>query len=478
MKQNRTSKHNFKSTRSLKTKRKGPAKRYFVTCATANATVDKKFLAAIQNWCDEENGELIVLLGPPHRGSGPRNEAVYDKVLQPLLDSGHATVEFAFNKNLQAIDAQLNPQQLNPLTGMDHYGVSHKTGASSVIFGHPIQVSKPQAVGVATLPRILWTTGALTRPNGYQYNRIGKIAESRHVLGGLIVEIDGPIYHARHVQADKKGSFVTLGRRYFADKKSKEERPLFMKLGDIHVGFEDALSEKATTRLLHQLRPHSLRLEDLIDFESISHHTHKDPIAISKRKFKTLDSELQAVQAYLLGLGELRETGVVDRISCTHSNHSPDHLMRYLKEWRFIDDGADNTRTGVKIMNMVLNDGLSDQDLLAALVDPSGICEWPRLDTSERIEGFEVNCHGHLGINGSRGSPGSVYKAFGPCAVGHSHTPGVYPGPVLYSGTYGIIRRSYVKGSTTALNAHTVIYKGGHFEIINIIEGRYCLPRK
>src|SRR5690606_32735218 len=149
-------------------------------------------------------------------------------------------------------ELRLNPQQVQPLTGIhrirgrdqmsedpDFQHLIKNSNAISLIVAHSKQNMEVIATGNNTIPRILHSTGALTCPE-YQRNRIGIIAQEDHVLGGLIIEIDGDKFYPTQVQINPNdGSFVDkYGKRFYPDGKVVQERAEAFVVGDIHPGLE------------------------------------------------------------------------------------------------------------------------------------------------------------------------------------------------------------------------------------------------
>lgn len=197
----------------------------------------------------------------------------YDPALKPFK-SKFAT-EFTFNSHLKAIEAHINPQQINPLTGLKRlrihkYTENNQPGAeikrlkTSVIVAHSKQMLEVVPTGNESHPRLIHSTGAITTPS-YLRNRIGMIANEDHKLGGLIIEIKGGVFWVRQVQFDvKDGSFVDLGVRYHANGKAVPERAEAFKMGDVHPGHHDDGALNAIYRLWDIIKPKRIFLEDFL----------------------------------------------------------------------------------------------------------------------------------------------------------------------------------------------------------------------
>lgn len=189
--------------------------RFFVTAAVAGAEVDLNFLKSVENFCEKNKAKLIVLLMREHQTPLSKQEYIYAPEIFELYGRGLAVTEYVFNKNLRAMDAQLNPQQIMPLTGLNRYGISGE-GKFSILVASTKQHMQVLPTGNESYPRIMHSTGVITVPN-YLANRAGRMAEQDHTIGGLIVEISKDKFALRQVQSDNDGSFVSIGKRYFPD---------------------------------------------------------------------------------------------------------------------------------------------------------------------------------------------------------------------------------------------------------------------
>ena len=74
------------------------------------------------------------------------------------------------------------------------------------------------------------------------------------------------------------------------------------------------------------------------------------------------------------------------------------------------------------------------------------------------VNGFELNNHGDIGVNGSRGSI-NQYKRMATKMVNlHTHSPAREDG-VLYGGTSTILRVGYNVGASNWYNSDVIIHK-------------------
>lgn len=127
--------------------------RYFITAAVAGAPVDRKFLATVEKFCEQKKAKLIVLLMRGHKRSLEPQDHIYAPEVERLHKEGKAFVEYVFNSNLKALDVQVNPQQVLPLTGLTRYGVDGDK-RYSVLVASPRQHMKILPSGNNLHPRM------------------------------------------------------------------------------------------------------------------------------------------------------------------------------------------------------------------------------------------------------------------------------------------------------------------------------------
>lgn len=439
--------------------------RFFVTAAVAGAEVDINFLKSIENFCIKNKAKLIVLLMKQHQSPLKKQEYIYAPEIYELYQRGLAVTEYIFNKNIKAMDARLNPQQVMPLTGLNRYGITDD-GKFSVLVASPKQHMQVLSTGNSSYPRILHSTGVITVPD-YQENRIGRLSDQDHTIGGLVVEISKDKFAIRQVQAARDGSFVSVGTRYHPDGKIEPERAEMFVMGDLHAGMHSQPTLNAWYDLWKTVQPKRVALHDIFDGQSISHHLIKKPIERINRPehFSTLEKELTTTKHVL---GEIKNKLPKDsEVYIIPANHN-EHLDRYLDEHRYINDDV-NTKIGHELQTLRMQ---GVKNILQYALDQEGQYNWLDRDDDFIIEGFNINVHGDIGPNGSRGSPGSLELAYGRAIAGHSHTPGIRH-KMVHVGTTSVRKMGYNRGPSSWLNASANLYKDGLFEIIVAIDGMW-----
>ena len=437
--------------------------------------------AAVQNFLKREKAELVLLPMPAHVKALQKQPSHYDPKLKPFKDN--FATEFTFNPHLKAIEAYLNPQQANPLTGMRRlrvhkYNTDNTPGTeirnfkTSLIVGHSKQMMEAVPTGNSTHPRIVHSTGSITKPS-YLRNRVGMIANEDHKLGGLIVEIKADVFWIRQVQFNiKDGSFIDMGVRYHADGKITKERAEAFKMGDIHPGHHDDIALNAMYELWKEIQPKRIFFEDFFDGSSISHHTENKRLTRSKLppQFLDLPTEIECAKKVLKEIWDKAPKDA--ELIATASNH-PEHVYQYLDRGAYIRDCKANYDIAHRMVVMAID----DKNPLKEYLDPDNRMNWTDQNEDYFVEGVQMNVHGHLGMNGSRGSKIGHELSYGNVMVAHSHTPSIYH-ETYTVGHMTHERHGYNNGASSWILTCGAVYKGGHKQLYMIVRGSARRPRK
>lgn len=455
---------NQRDALTRKTEKDYKRKRFFITAAELGAEINKQFAASIDNFLKETSSELVILPLRPHRRLGSNDVKVLDRQLVAKYQKNIHT-EYVFNQKIKAVEIHLNSQQINPVTGL-HRLTKQNT---SIIVGHSKQQMKVLPTGHSSTPKIIHSTGVITKPT-YLDNRIGRIAKQDHIVGGLVLEISGENFHIRTVKMDKDGSFVDINRRYYPNKKSKTERAEALVLGDYHCGFEDRVAEKFAFELTQATKPRRIFFHDFFDAASVSHHRDKSisqHLAVPDH-LKKLTDELSYANSILKNWHEKKPKDC--ELFMVQSNH-PEHLNRYLDEGRFFKDRM-NYKKALELAYKYHCEGL---DPIQEGVDPGAkLATWLPRDADMRVEGVMLSAHGDKGLNGAKGHARSTELAYGNAIVGHAHTPEILHRTYVV-GTLSKLRLDYNVGPSSWLHACGLVHKGGGKQLIISIDGKWRL---
>lgn len=431
---------------------------------------------SILNFCRRNSAELIILPLRAHVKALGKQPSHYDPRLNEF--KRYFAGEYRINENLVALDLFLNPQQARPLTGLRKIGRSRREYlemngrlipqmiTQSVIVGHTKQDMLPLATGNSTHPRILHSTGVITAPE-YRKERVGALANEGHIIGGLIVEVEGDKFHVRQVRCNTHThSFIDLGVEYFPNGRIEKVNAAAVRAGDLHAGMEDPSSLSFLQEIVEKLKPDEIILEDVVDSGSVSKHKAGLGVTQFMDSFykKGLEFELDYAKDLLTRINSWSDAKVV----IVDSNHH-DHILQWLDSGRYVKDGV-NFQIGHEMVAEVLR----GEDPIQKRVDPDGKYHWLKWSDDYYVEGGQMGAHGHLGINGMRGSPEQMEAVYVDGMSGHTHTPQII-GSWFVVGHMSKPRHGYNKGPSTWMPTLGVRYKGGQQQLITVIDGKYQL---
>lgn len=420
------------------------------------------FFASLLTYASHENAELIVVEGHYKNPTRKVDEELWwdHRVIPYLTDKRR---KLCPNLSLFA-DINVQPTAANPLTRFNVL-----LGSSSGIIAHPKRAL--ECVPTSTrIPRVLATTGACTVEN-YSESKAGATGVAHHVIGALVVDIcaDGT-YLLRQVTSDKKGNFVDLATRYTPNGVRKAPRAKSLTLGDIHVGREEASVVKATRELAKLISPEYLVLHDLLDGVSRNHHDRGMRPKYAKRNMKMSDEVINCAKS----LGEFSK--LAKHVRVVRSNHD-EALEKFCDNTNVHDDpiSAPYWHELWSRAYAHFDKHGTWPDLLALECKRLGIpanIKFLGLDESLLLSGVEHGFHGHLGLNGSRGSIVSFEKLGCKVNIGHSHTPGIRGG-AYQAGVYAGLDHEYNHKPSTWAHAHIITHQDGKRQLCFIVSGKF-----
>lgn len=451
-------------------------KKKFVITSAQNATpVHKEFLKSLHTYCDKNDAFLIVI---PYRYHNPTSvfadssEDWWYNEVEPYL----INTRIELSKNLVLLaDIKLQPTAKTPLTGIEGF-----TSTASCIVGHPKYQLSSVATRQGDMAKLMSTTGSVTLKN-YTNSKAGKVGNHHHVYGAAIVELDGDLFHVRHVSAADDGSFIDLDKEYTPTGVNKSENIEALVMGDLHHWFLDPSVDASIfgkDGVVNALKPKKLILHDVIDFYSASHHHRLEPfIKYAKHKFgkNNIKQEIEDFCDYLIERIKNKKTLETFIIP---SNHD-DHMSRYIREvdWRTDPENSEfYLETALHMLRQT-------KFLTTGSETPKAFKYWLEkylsdhqvkiLDRDESLEiaNVEHALHGDLGSNGSRGSVINLTKIGVKATIGHSHTPAVRDGVFCVGHCTGGME--YAKGPSSWLTSHCILYSNGKRTLIHSLKGRW-----
>jgi len=439
-----------------------------VTYAQNATPVHEGFLDALQHYCKANKATLVVIPGRYHNPTSiwtqnAQHSDWWDSALVPYL--------FASRYKIGPLciygDISIQPTAERPLSGFEVFA-----GESSAVFGHP----KIQLLTVATAtrrPRLLVTTGAVTRPN-YTDSKAGKKSEAHHVLGAAIIESDGKHFHLRQINAlDNDGSFIDLDKQYTAKGVSVAPRALALVLGDVHVEKPDQrvldATLYATDSIAATLKPERIIYHDILDFEARNHHHRDDPMdrysRIMGHGTDNVEHELKRVVQFL------NKTPKDSQAIVIASNHD-DAFDRWL---RSADPRCDpeNARLFHRMWHKLLEAFDRDSCWTPALelycrLEDHTRTRFIRRNEEYKVKDITCGFHGDKGINGARGTAAAYAKLGVKTIIGHHHSPSILDGCYTV-GVTAALDHGYNYLPSSWLHSHCAVYANGKRSLIHVV---------
>lgn len=464
-------------------------KRFILSSAQNDTDVDLKFLANLKAYADFMDAEILIagytynksLFEDHRKESASFHPSIAKYMLDRQMDIG--------GKLLFCAEMNLLPTQTDPLSGFETY-----TRTKWGVFPHPRVTLKSIPVMWNAKPKIIMTTGSVTKPN-YVQKKAGLKAEFHHVIGAVIVEIDmdGDVF-ARHLIAEKGGSFQDLNN-YVSDRRVEEGHNVeAITWGDIHPELLDAdtalgswglnihdLSSgvRNPANMLDILEPNYQFFHDSLDFRRRNHHSLNDPHTRYEAFHKREDSVEEEINQAAFFLE------VTQRDFCTSvvvdSNHDR-ALMRWLKNTDYRTDPVNALYflTLQKAVYQAISD--NDEDFLLAEfafrnsgADIDNVMFLKNTHSFTICDGaIECALHGDLGANGAKGHV-NAFARMGPKAnVAHTHSTAIFEG--IYVAGHSCKRdMKYNRGGLTSWSpSHIVTYPNGKRAIITMQGTKFC----
>jgi len=455
-------------------------KRFIITAAQNATDVDLLFFGALQIAADAMGAELVVV---PYRYKNPTGWQSEHEKEEEYWD--HNVVPYLFNTRkklcdnlILAADIRVQATAAHPLTGFESL-----TGAESCIIAHSKMQFRSVPVPQGRYAKILSTTGSCTQRN-LSETKAGALAKFHHFLGGLVVEIDGPKFHLRQINADRAdGSFIDLDKRYSIDGVEDAPPALGLVMGDTHVRFTDRAVDRATFGpggMVETLNPAELVWHDTLDgYSANPHHIGNPFVAQAKYQahFGDVRAEVEEAVRFVVARTRGRKSVIVP------SNHD-NFLARWIAntDWRQNPANAkfylDTARAMLETVRMGPG-GMECEDPFRYWIEQlKGNAQINALkaDESHTIGGIEISLHGDRGPNGAKGTLKNMARMGARVITAHEHTPGIEEGNYKV-GTSTPRRLEYTRGPSSWQNTHCAIYASGKRALLTIVDGKWRAPR-
>ena len=374
-------------------------------------------------------------------------------------------------------ELQILPTARRPISGFESY-----TGRNSCIIPHPKVALESVASGKHESTKLIYTTGCVTRKN-YIQKKAGQVAQFHHAYGALLVEVSDHGWFCRQITATENGTMYDLDLRVKDGKVTTGHRVEAIVWGDAHVRKADPVVAKlawAKGGILDTLRPKRQVFHDLLDFHSRNHHE----IGNGRMRFRRYvgDPEDDCVGA------ELDEVAVElakrSRSWCetivVASNHDG-ALLRWLDSADYRSDPR-NALTFLDLQSAVYRSE-AEKDRRFSVFEHAmmkrGIkgVNFLREDDSYVIckdanGGIELGMHGHLGVNGGRGSMLGFARMGRKSFIGHGHRAGIVDG-VWMVGTSSLLDLGYNSGPSGWSHTFGIAQPNGKRQMVTIYGGEW-----
>jgi hypothetical protein len=437
---------------------------FIITWAQSATPIHKNLMKNIKAYSENLNAGLHIIAGRyknPTSIFADKGQDWWSPEVVPFLDASRHNL----HKHLQV----LSDVKVPPTTAMPLSGLAGLTGLESCIVGHPRQHLNPLPVLEGYPKKLLLSTGSVTVAN-YTDSKSGKKGDFHHVLGFIIVELDGENFHVRQVSADSNGNFYDLYKRVIdGEVLENTEGAEAAVLGDIHIQHNDKEATDLSFRMLDEMKPKHTMIHDIIDCESISHWDTLDPFRMMKKEEDGSGDLRKEVDDMVNWLSDKLKYNLV----VVRSNHD-DFLDRWLKntDWR----KTSNKRMYLYGANILANEALAKKKGVIPFVIFNAFGDQIKtlgLDDSYRVLGWELGMHGHLGASGSKGGHTQFKKINTKNVTAHVHHPFREDGHCSV-GTLTHLRVNYTKGLSNWMQSNGLIYPDGKFQHIHIVGGKYC----
>lgn len=442
-------------------------KRFIFSWCQSETEINENFLTNIEAYADYIDADIHIIAGryknpislhaSKKQEKRDKNKNFWHQRVTPYLDANRQNM----HEYLCVLgDIKIQPTASNPLSGLNSI-----TDLESCILGHPRVHFKSLPVLDNYPNKLLLTTGAVSVPN-YTDTKVGAKGNFHHTYGFVVLELDNDIFHIRQVQSDKTGAFYDLDLhvKNGVVEKYTGKYPA-MVFGDVHLGSHDKVSLNKSLEIARKFKTDLVVIHDIFDGATVNHHEINNPFAQLRNELKkdfNLETEIKNVVKFFKKHDDLDFLVI-------SSNHD-DFLDRWLKntDWR----KNPNRMAYLKYANIVAQNKAPNGVIPYILQKKTKNVKCLGLNNSYRLNGWELSQHGHIGVNGSRGSVSQFKNLNTKTITGHSHTPAREDGSVVV-GTLTNKRLGYNNGASSWMHSNVLMYPNGKVSHINLINGKY-----
>jgi hypothetical protein len=463
----------------------GGVKRYIITSAQNNTYVHPEFWLNVKTLAAHYSAEILVGTYSYNqnnygklavkKGTKKAHEETlwFDPLLKDYIEAGDQKIELA--PGLTWIGTMnILPTEDNPISGLESHG-----GASSVIFPH----AKVEMRSIATVPtqpvKMIYTTGTVTQMN-YLQKKLGIKAEHHHRYSVLVVEVDARgNWWVRQVSARKNGKNIQDLNVTIEDGKvvSTDAPIAAIAWGDLHATIAQPEIVEASQVMLDTLHPKVQYIHDALEGISINPHMRKH------------NAVHEAFTRYIRGLGQLnvevsQTKDVVEKYLrpwvktiIPDANHDRSWVAKWLRDYDYRKDPT-NSESFLDLQSFMYRELRAGKlaknvNLMEYLFTNAGLkkgaVQFLLPDEPSMVGDVAYDMHGHLGPNGTFGSPSNLAKISVKATTAHTHSAGIYHG-LFVAGTSSRLTRDwdYTTGPSSWSWSHVAQYPNGQRTIITM----------
>ena len=435
-------------------------KKYYLVTSAQNATkINTNFWLNLNAYAEFLNAEILVI---PYRYHNPNN-VISDRDVRDDWWDTRLTQHLTLNRhNLNNAISILSDIKIQPTSNRPLEGVEGLSGNYSCVLGHPKIELKTVPVMDSTKPKIMFTTGACTKPN-FSDSKLGKRAEFDYCVGFSIIEIkDEDNFFFRQVSAKDNGEFIDLFYHVKNGIVNRESDVDALIMGDIHVRHcDNRIIDKTFSNLISKLYPNKIFIHDIMDSSSISHHNLNDPFILHEQELKGENSLEAEIDEMIEWLKQFEKYNVY----IVKSNHD-EHVDKFLKTTAL--NKMTTLKNAIPYMeySTLILKGVAKNGIIPYIINKS-YPNFKCLTYNDNIvvNGFLCSAHGHIGVSGTRGSVQQFSKLSVKSVIGHTHTISRISGCASV-GTSTHLRLNYNLGPSTWVNSHGIVNRLGKFQHI------------
>ena len=450
------------------------ATRYFISSVVSGAPIAPKTWKVIQTMCDHlEAQQIYIPIQYDWRDvkSGKETPTYPQQTRSYLLSE-----DIDINQHLKLMGSvPIHATIQNPLSGLMHTSMN-----KSAIYGHPQRAMESVATNKYRMPKLLYTTGAITEPR-YTASKAGRKAKDYHVLGGLIVELrDDGLFHVYEVTVNDQHQIYHKNLMFTGNGVSEYNSIPAIYMADEHAeGYDDHVAAGTylcKDSLVNVLNPEFVVRGDVYNHGSDSHHGRGNVLERVMRSHHGRDSVKEELDHCF---DHIRSTTVGGYKNVIVASNHHDHLKRWLNEFNPHTGSAKNVLLYHELNAAMIRECMESGNNIDPFEmygrnwhnDIYGQCIFLSRDQEFDICGVDCSSHGDLGPNGARGSAVNLSLLGKPTIIGHGHSPRLYRN--VHQVGVGASELGYNKGPSGWFATHCLVYPDGNKSFVHIIDGTW-----